>query len=235
MRGGRLQTAVLAWCIGAATSAAAGSFAVNPVRVTLTADRTAAALTVRNNGTEPAVIQLEVASWSQPEGVDTLAPTRELLATPPIFTLPGGGSQIVRVGLRGRPPEAHQELSYRLVLKEIPPPPLPDARGLQMALHISLPVFVAPRAPAKPLLHWEASQGDGLRLSARNDGNVHVQVTGIRLADTDKPLQAAPGYVLPGQRHEWRVRNDAPVGAPLHLVAQTDAGEVSADMMVTAP
>ena len=52
--------------------------------------------TVRNNGTEPVMMQMELMSWSQSEGKDVYTATREVLGNPPIFTVPAGGSQLVR-------------------------------------------------------------------------------------------------------------------------------------------
>ena len=43
----------------------AGSFQVNPIRVDMSARVTTAALTIRNDGDEPVVIQLSVLAWSQ--------------------------------------------------------------------------------------------------------------------------------------------------------------------------
>ena len=48
-------------------------------------------MTVRNTGSEPAVIQMEVMSWSQAQGKDVYTLSKEILATPPIFTVPAGG------------------------------------------------------------------------------------------------------------------------------------------------
>src|SRR5690349_2986499 len=94
--------------------AAAGSIAVNPVRVSLTASNVSGALVVRNSGADASVVQLQVLSWSQQDGQDVYVPTKELLATPPIFTVPAGGSQTVRVGLRQRP-DARNEAAYRVI------------------------------------------------------------------------------------------------------------------------
>ena len=124
-----------------ASVASAASLGVSPVRVTLSESQSMGALTVRNDGTEPASLQMEMLSWSQAEGQDVLTPTRELLANPPIFTVPAGGSQLVRVGLR-RAPDGQRELTYRIVLQELPPPPNPDFMGTRMLMRISLPVFV---------------------------------------------------------------------------------------------
>src|SRR5689334_12280243 len=100
-------------------TAHAGSFTVNPVRVTLSATQGVAAITVRNVGTEPTVVQLETSSWSQHGGQDALASTTEVLATPPIITTPPRASRIIRVGLR-RPADPERELTYRLFLRQIP-------------------------------------------------------------------------------------------------------------------
>lgn len=81
----------LAFLLAGTGAACAGSFQVNPVRATLTASLPVGSLTVRNTGSEPAVVQLEVVSWSQQAGNDVYTPTKEILATPPIFTVPAGG------------------------------------------------------------------------------------------------------------------------------------------------
>ena len=111
---------IILFVMGASVASAA-SLGVSPVRVTLSESQSMGSLTVRNDGTEPASLQMEMLNWSQAEGQDVLMPTRELLANPPIFTVPAGGSQLVRVGLR-RAPDGQRELTYRLVLQELPPP-----------------------------------------------------------------------------------------------------------------
>src|SRR5215470_478534 len=74
----------------------AGSFEVNPVRVDLSAAARTAAVTVRNTGAEAVVVQLSVVAWSQEDGRDVYSDTKEILATPPIATIPAGGEQIIR-------------------------------------------------------------------------------------------------------------------------------------------
>ena len=219
--------------------ALAGSISVNPIRVTLTAAKAAGALVVRNSGADPSVVQIEVMSWSQQDGRDVLVPTRELLATPPIFTVPAGGSQTVRVGLR-QGVDPRREVSYRVIMQEVPPPPKPEFRGLQVALRLSVPVFVPPAVVSAAPLQWQAtrnSQGD-LQLSVSNPANIHVQIIRVKLSVDGKDLaprtQLESAYVLPDQRREWTLRFDpAPaVGTVLHLAAQTDAGDVQSDLVV---
>ena len=215
-------------------SAFAGSFTVNPVRVTLSPGLHVAAITVSNNGSEASVIQLQTSSWTQQDGQDVLTPSSEILATPPIFTLPPGGSQIVRVGLR-RTPDVQHELTYRLILREVPPPQ-PISQGLRVALAISMPVFVVSAHPAFSNLQWRATRlADGrIQIQATNTGAAHVQVGAIELtpAGGASPVvrQSVATYVLPGNAHSWTFASAAKVlaGSMLELHASTDSGDVQA-------
>ncbi|MDG1903997.1 MAG: fimbria/pilus periplasmic chaperone [Arenicella sp.] len=222
--------------------ASAGTIGVSPVRVTLSDSQKTGSLSVRNDGAEPVTMQMEVLSWSQREGNAVFAATRELLANPPIFTIPAGSSQLVRVGLR-RAPDAQRELTYRVILQELPPPPNPDLTGARMTLRISLPVFVSPEIEAKPVLLWQAvrtSQG-ALKISLSNNGNGHIQIKNFKLSllDSAQPwvtLQSSD-YVLAGQSRDWIVlaspENPAPPpGVTLQLFAQTDAGDIEAEVII---
>jgi fimbrial chaperone protein len=226
----------LAFFMCAATQALAGSFEVGPVSATLSTDRPVAALTVRNTGTDPAVIQLEVVSWSQAEGKDTYAPAGDVLATPPIFTIAAGASQVIRIGSRA--PDTQVERAYRLFLHEVPPPPKPGFQGMRMALEISLPVFVVPATPIAPSLQWQATVADGghLRLRLSNTGSAHVRVTRFSLTSTSKktplPMSMKAVYVLSGTSHEWLVDAAVASGDNLHFTAQTESGIIQADLVV---
>jgi fimbrial chaperone protein len=225
-----------------ASVANATNLGVSPVRVTLSDSQKIGSLSVRNDGTEPITMQMEVLSWSQREGKAVFAATRELLANPPIFTIPAGNSQLVRVGLR-RAPDAHRELSYRVILQELPPPPNPDFMGTRMLMRISLPVFDLPEVDAKPVLLWQAArttQG-ALKISLTNNGNAHIQIANFKLS---LPGSAQPWvtkqsseYVLPGQSRDWNLRANAeypapPPGVTLQLFAQTDAGDIEAEVLI---
>jgi fimbrial chaperone protein len=221
----------------------AASIGVSPVRATLSADQQVGALTVHNTGTEPMSVQLEVMNWSQQEGKDVFTATREVLANPPIFTVPPGGSQLVRAGLR-RAPDAQRELTYRIFLQELPPPPNPDFNGARMLMRVSLPVFVLPALAAEPVLRWKAARtSDGaLKISLTNIGNAHIQIANFSLSlpGSAQPwiTQQASTYVLHGQSHDWILPANAenpspPPGAILQLFAKTDAGDREAEVLIT--
>jgi len=211
----------------------AGSFQVNPIRVDISRGASAA-ITLRNDGSDAIVVQSSVVGWSQDNGQDVYAPTSEALVTPPIMTVPPGGEQIVRVGLR-RAPDAQRELTYRVYLQEVPPPPKAGFTGLQVALRVGLPVFVAPVAAPIRRLEWSAHiRPDGaIALSAHNTGNSHVQITDfeLQLPGASEPLahESLLAYVLAGQRRQWNLSAPAErvkSARELTLKAFTDAGEI---------
>ncbi len=226
----------LAFILGI-TSAQAGSYAVNPVRVSLSAAQPTGSLTVRNDGTEATTVQLELRQWSQQDGKEVLQPTEDLLATPPIFTVPAGGRQVIRVGLRQRP-DVEQELTYRLLLQELPMASEEAGTGLKMALNISLPVFIKPAVESRPVMHWTATRNAAgtLALSVRNSGNAHVKVTRLSLYDdAESPLldKATSEYVLAGESREWSLGLAEPFADRLTLHAVTNAGDHRAIVDVT--
>jgi fimbrial chaperone protein len=222
---------------------AAGTFSVSPVRVELAAGRATVALTVKNDGDGPTVIQTQVVAWSQQDGEDVYTQTNEVLATPPIFTVAPGAAQIARVALR-REPDAGRELAYRIFLQEVPDPPRPGFQGLQMALRISIPIFVEAKKPQELQLDWSAQREPGgeLRLSLSNVGGKHVQVYDLNIGSVDN---AAPvysnrsaSYVLPGQRRSWLLKpleRQTLTGDRVRVHALTDAGRVETEIVLGTP
>jgi fimbrial chaperone protein len=214
-----------------------GSIQLSPVRTTLSESRPVEAIRVKNHGTEPSVIQLEPMAWSQQDGKDIYVPTREIIATPPIFTVPAGGTQVVRVGLR-RASDPRRELAYRLYFQEVPPPAAAGFQGLQVALRLGMAVFVSSAAGVKPEVRWSLRRGAGteLALTAANTGAAHLQLASFTLASAaGEPVEHKVGaYLLPGQSREWPVRvAQVPVaGAAWRLIARTDAGELRADLVL---
>jgi fimbrial chaperone protein len=219
----------LAVFFGSFGAAHAGSFSVNPVRVTLSAKQPVAAITVRNAASEPTVVQLEVHAWSQEQGQDVLVPTSDVLATPPIFTVPPGKTQILRVGLR-RPSAAAGETTYRLILREVPE--AMRTQGVKVALRISMPVFVVPATPVAPALEWKTTRtADGqIRVQVTNTGTAHAQVSKIELAlaDGGKAIgtRTMADYVLPGTTRSWTLAPSelTVVGSMVRIGSMTDAG-----------
>jgi fimbrial chaperone protein len=222
----------------APVEAQGGAFQVFPIRLEFTADKTVSALTIRNDGEGPTVIQGEAVAWAHSNGEDSYVPSRDVLVFPPIVTIAPGAEQIVRVALR-RDADPQRELSYRIYLREIPPRPVPGFRGLQVILRVGIPLFVAPRGPQSSELAWRASlQSQGtIGISARNVGNTHAQIasfTILRGGDAE-PIarQTEMTYVLNGQFRKWLFRTQAKgltAASKLHLKAQINGEEVDTEL-----
>ena len=151
-------------------------------------------------------------SGNRSTGEERLTPTRDLLVSPAVFTLPQNGSQLVRVALRGAPADPTRELSYRLILQEVPQPANPDFSGLQVALRLSIPVFVANAGATGPALAWSAAaSGDGLvhhRAELRRRARPHPWILGRagRWTTARRLSQPVAAYILPGQTQQLEPR-----------------------------
>jgi len=219
-----------------ASTATAGTFSISPIRVELGSAQRTAVLTVHNEEDTPVVVQATVLAWRQVDGEDQLDATRDLLVTPPVFTLAPKADQVLRVALRGQA-SAERELDYRLLLAEVPGPPEQGFVGLRLALRISLPVFVAsPRAA--PRLDWRLEHAaDGtLALVAENTGTAHIQLSDFRLRFGDEAHAMHVGvmrYVLPGSRVSWPVKlpEGADAAAPFSVQGFGDQGAFESDVV----
>lgn len=214
----------------------AASLQVSPVRVNLSAESSTAAIKVENASAEATSVQLEVLAWSQNAGAEEYAPTRDILATPPLFTLPAGGSQIVRLGLL-QAPAPDKETSYRLFLQELPGSKS-SGNQVQFTMRISIPLFVAPAdGIARSDIEWKAEKlGSGkLQVQAFNRGNKHLQLSGIQLRLAEGGATFADiremKYLLPGQGYQWQMRPSGKLpnkGRTLLITAHTDEGILEA-------
>lgn len=223
----------------------AGTFTISPLRVDFNGVVSTAALTVRNEDAAAVVVQAQGALWSQAGGQEALEPSRDLLVSPAVFTLPPGGQQLVRVALR-RAADPDRELAYRLTLQEVPQAAAPGFTGLQVALRLSVPVFVAPAVPAEPSVAWSLQHdADGrLVVTARNDGAAHARIHRFALKTADGAQtvfeQPSVAYVLPGASRRWTfddnndTRTNAIPGAgpagPLRLEGTTDRGAFATEL-----
>lgn len=242
MRQGITRAALLALALLlGAVPALAGSLSLQPIRIDLGAKTPTAVLTVRNGGKSATVVQLSLVKWTMADGKDVHTPSQDVIATPPIFTVPAGGKQIVRLGLR-HPAAAPTEGAYRLIVQQ-PPSEDPDHPGVKMMLRLSLPVFVAPAGSPAPKLAWRLTGlGNGsVKLEAINTGNVHVRLNQVTLSTADgKAVWKAKrfDYVLPGATLAWTIKGTAiPQAAQLRVSAATDTPkhEIHVPVALTSP
>jgi|GEM_PF-1645716 len=183
------------------------SISVSPVRVNLSDQHTKDVVRVSNLEKVTKSYQVEVVAWSQTdERREVYAPTDQLLAVPPLFSLEPGEDQLVRVGML-EDADNNVERSYRMFITELAPTQTPENEGvgISMRLQIGVPVFVAPKTGIlnATLDYVESMQiGEQLFMRFRNNGNSHVKVTETHFSvpgSDDKVVTPSVFYVLPGQ------------------------------------
>ena len=189
------------------TSVTAGAqVAISPVRVDLSDDHTKDVVRITSQTDATVSYQVEIVAWSQnAQRREIYAPTDDVLAVPPLFTLQPGEEQIVRVGmLNDADPSTEQ--SYRMFITELAGPQEYAAQStvVNMRLRLGVPVFIAPRAlPHSTLDHIDSRQMENqLFMQMHNSGNTHVRISEIKFqapGATEPEVEAAAIYVLAGQ------------------------------------
>ncbi len=223
--------------VASAPQARAGSFSIAPIRAYLSGAQRTGVFTLTNQDDAPVVVEVGVVAWSQEAGEDRLTDTHDPLVTPPVLKLAGHGDQIVRVALR-RAPDAQRETAYRVILQEVPGAAPAGFSGLQVALRLSVPVFVAPsQGQAHADLTWEVHRtADGqIEVTVSNRGNGHAQIIDFeaRLPGEAGAVRGMTAkYVLPGSRANWVLKppgTAVPAGT-VRIHGHDDQGEFSADV-----
>lgn len=227
-----------------AAAVQAGSIEISPVRVDLSARARVSVLSVRNTGEDETVMQVSVIRWSAEDAANAFEPAVGLLVTPTTFRLSPGAVQVVRVGLRNAPP-ADTEMTYRLIIEEVPAVQDQDTTQMRMVVRHDLPVFVAPLAAVQHRLDLSMDcSAQGTVLTLRNSGNSHLKVVRITLqAPATDALQAdwkTFEYLLPGSKKQWPVSALSALAAntgSLNYLAKayTEQGSFSADVQNPCP
>ena len=206
--------------------ACAGLLGLAPVRVFLDEETRTGVVELSNPSDSPISVQIDPVRWTQTaDGDDRYEPTTEILAFPPIVTIPPRETQIVRIG-RMAEPAMDLEKTYRVYFTELPQQSSADdpTVSLKMRLRIGVPVFEAPLQPVRPELRIVSADyiGDELKVRLQNSGNTHIRLSDLstpELMDVDRNLPAK--YILPGASREFTI--PAPNGQSIStLVAVTE-------------
>jgi len=212
--------------LAAIEPAAAGVFSVTPVRIYMTPRDRAVAITIKNDGDTPVVLQADVNVWAQKaDGTDELTPTDDLILAPPIIKLGPGMRQVVRLA-RLKAPDALRQLTYRMILREVPEA-LAQKENIQVAiaLALSMPVFITPPLAQRELACEARSSADGgsVDVSCLNSGTAYAQVREILAKEKggERVLGRFEGgaYILPGARIRMPIKIERPGSPNLHFGA----------------
>jgi fimbrial chaperone protein len=181
---------LVAWLALAAvhSTARAAAFSVNPTRMELTANHRTDIINFTNHGDTPLRLQARVIAWRMPpEGPWQLTPSDDLIVTPELLEVAPGSVAQLRVG--SLIDAAASEVSYRIVLNELPNPDDDAAahtRQIRVLTEISLPVFLEPVGLTRIPDLRSASMARGvLRIGLGNDGSQRLDPQGISVSVLD--------------------------------------------------
>jgi fimbrial chaperone protein len=221
--------ALLLSMLGPWAAATAGVFSVTPVRLYMTPRDRAIAVTLTNEADTEVVLQADINTWSQkPDGTDELVLTEDMILAPPIIKLAPKARQVVRLAML-KPADASRQLTYRMIIREVPEA-LP-ASGIQVpiALALSMPVFITPPA-AKRQVNCTNLLADAktLNLQCSNTGTAYAQIREATVMRGTQTLARFEGgsYILPGARKTVGLKGEQALTAgEANLVVTFDDGQ----------
>jgi fimbrial chaperone protein len=193
--GGALRWIAAVVAASAPWWAAAASFGVAPIGLTIASNENSGSVVVTNTGADPVVIQARAFAWTQSVD-DVRTETRDLIINPPLFKLAAGESQLVRVASRRAAPE-ETELAFRLAFSEVPLLASAPGPGLRVTLSLDVPLYIAPRRSGSPAMAWRFEDPSGKpRVLAENSGNRHLRLRDVKVMDGEKELASVPRLVV---------------------------------------
>lgn len=203
---------------------------ISPVTLNLRAAQSAAGISLQNLGDQPIYGQVRVFAWDQRDGEETLAPTQELVASPPIVEIAANSRQTIRL-VRAQAGTVAQEKTYRVLIDEVSREDDAGRSGVDIRLRYSVPVFVLPAgAPGREVLDWQVFRDQGeWMLRIKNSGNFHAQIGAMTLTNqAGKEFVISKGlfgYVLAERMRVWRlpVAREAELDGLLSIAVNVNA------------
>jgi fimbrial chaperone protein len=214
----------------ALSSAMAGEFTISPIRIFMSPTDRAVAVTITNESDEPLTMEVDLYNWSQTEtGEEQLELSEDIFMSPPVMTLQPRERQVVRLArLSNAPPP--EQLTYRLIAREILPEPGEDFGGgqVQLALALSLPIFITPRDSMNDVVcALQNMTPEPPRILCENTGTAYAQLRELQVSSADGQellkLEAAK-YILPGAKASFNLPEGIalPAGANMLNVTMDD-------------
>jgi fimbrial chaperone protein len=240
----RFSICLAAVAILASPPAQAASITITPVGVAVTVPDKAGNVSLINNSDTATRVQIRIFRWKQVDGKEVLEPTRDVVASPPVASIPPGAKYTLRLARVSAAPVSGEE-SYRLLIDELPAPidPKSGASGVQLLLRASIPAFFGTRE-AKPDVQWRVwNAGGKLHVSATNKGNRHLKLTDFAVegpsGSTKIIATGSNAYVLPGSTLNYESAEgapDYPAGTEVTVTAAKGSPDfVRAQTVLTAP
>ncbi len=200
----------------------AASLAVWPINPRIDAPASTTMVWVKNNDAdEEMVLQARVLTWSQQDNKDHYESQDDLVVSPPLVTVKPGTQQVFRiVNRKGAVTALPRELSYRLIIDEIPVATKQDGSVLNFQMRYSLPLFVGVPIDyeKKNFIDRQNAMADQLRyrlvespqksIEIINSGKANARLSKVKIlrANNAEPTlisEGLLGYVLVGASRQW--------------------------------
>jgi|HubBroStandDraft_6_1064221.scaffolds.fasta_scaffold132047_2 fimbrial chaperone protein len=213
----------------------AASLQVAPVLVEIPAPGATSTLKLRNEGAKPLDAQIRIFRWTQVDGEDSLTPTDDVAASPPLASMRPNTDYTVRVVRTTKEPVAKEE-AYRLLIDELPGPAGGQAASVNIALRYSIPVFFSVPGGAPPKLSFELQQrANKPVIVVSNAGDRRLRLAKLKFTDGKGAVanfgDGLAGYVLGHSSKSFAVPANARgfgTGGVVSLSALSDVGPIEA-------
>lgn len=234
-----LRLALSAAILIAAGGAEAASLRVTPITIERVAPAAAGSLILSDPGTEPMNVQVRIFRWTQGPAGDTLAPTRDVVVSPPIAKLKPRTDYTVRVVRIAKKPVVGEE-AYRILVDELPGEAAATSGGatVRLLLRYSIPVFFLAKPAVLPKIEWAVTrQGGNFMVRAANRGSNRIRISELALRSGGRSTTLAgglAGYVLAGSTMTWTwaAPAGAPQAGPATLTFDSDGGRMDVPVVV---
>jgi fimbrial chaperone protein len=220
--------------------AEAATISIAPVTLDIPVPRNSGKLTLQNRGSDELAIQLRIFRWEQKDGQDSLVPTKDVVASPPMAKFKSDTRYTVRVVRVAKTPVRGEE-SYRLLIDQLPKPAAASGSQVNFLIRQSIPVFFAEDHEARPALRWRAVlDKNDLVVTAQNLGGRRARLSNLRLETpvgiVGPPRDGLAGYVLAASAAKWvqRIPKGLAAGSRLTIRAQDEYGPIEASVTIQA-
>jgi fimbrial chaperone protein len=214
----------------------AGEIGVAPLRIELSPQSRSAVVTVTGKTGPGQFLQVRAMRWTQDaRGQDRYEETDDLVYLPKTIDLAKANKQLVRIGVER--PVTDVEKSYRLFIRETPPPIDPGRKkGAQIAVVVDfgLPVFLMPAKPVRAAELQDILIDKGqLALRVTNTGTVRLKLVSLTAGKTPF-AEFRQWYLLAGASQRYTVSLAAGTcKAPITLELRTETITVKREIPLT--
>lgn len=229
-------------CLPAEASAptiASGAFNISPLRLEFNHGQQTSQLLLRNDSSKRQSVQIRLFAWSQGEAGDRYTPSDDYTISPSIVAIDPGQTQTIHVvsAAAAASAGAPRELSYRVVIDQLPESVSTVHGAAQTRLRLTLPLFAGTAEATLEQLRFKVI---GKKLAVTNPGGRSVQLAGVALNQGGDALslsaETGPHYILGGATMLFSVPTGLKCGAgDIRVTGRIDRNPLDAPAPQSCP